>query len=128
MVIIDNTDEELITAVRQYAEEKQISFYKINKFLGPEQWTLILQSVDILAALLNPSMQLMFEKGTIVIDSIQMEDSANKIIKYLRENPEKKEKAIKKYKKGKLQIQGSAKFVTAVEQELKEGGHEDDDF
>ena len=57
---------------------------------------MILQSVDILAALLNPSMQLMFEKGTIVIDSIQMEDSANKIIKYLRENPEKKEKAIAK--------------------------------
>lgn len=125
MIIIDNTDEELITAVRQYAEDNQISFYKINNFLGPEQWALILQSVEAFDNLWKSSFKSLFEEGTVVIDSTHMEDTAHKIIKYLRQNPEVKERAKKLLKKRKLKIQGSAKFVTAIEQELRKDNHED---
>lgn len=48
-----------------------------------------------------------------------MEDTACHIIKYWDKNPEKLQKAQKYFQAGKLNIEGSIKFITTIEQKLK---------
>ena len=42
IIVIENSDEELMLKIKQYAKEKQLQYYKIDGFFGVEQWTLLL--------------------------------------------------------------------------------------
>ena len=121
IIVIENSDEELMLKIKQYAKEKQLPYYKIDGFFGVEQWTLLLQGIELALILAEPLIEQVFEKGTITIkDTDKMEDTAYHIIKYWDKNPEKLQKAQKYFQAGKLNIEGRIKFITTIEQKLKD--------
>lgn len=120
IIVIENSDEELISKIKCYAKEKQWPYYKVNGFFGIEQWTLVLQGLEVALFLAEPLTEQIFEKGTITIkDSDTIKDTAYHIIKHWDKNPERYQKAKEHLEEGKLKIEGSIKFVTAIEEKLK---------
>lgn len=79
-----------------------------------------MQGLEAALFLAEPWTEQIFEKGTITIkDSDTIKDTAYHIIKYWDKNPERYQKAKEHLKEGKLKIEGSIKFVTAIEEKLK---------